>query len=36
MNYHLDSIDTAVLVAIFLLGLLARFGGFGRDWWPPR
>jgi hypothetical protein len=36
LNDHLDSIDMAVLVAIFLLGLLARFGGFGRGWWPPR
>jgi len=36
MHYHLDSIDMAVLFAIMVLGLLARFGGFGRGWWPPR
>ena len=36
MNYSLDSIDMAVLFAIMVLGLLARFGGFGRGWWPPR
>jgi len=31
----LDSIDISVLVGILLLGLLARFGGWGRGLWPP-
>lgn len=35
MNYHLESIDMAVLFTIMVLGLLARFGGIGRGW-PPR
>lgn len=34
MNYGFDSIDMAVLVAIMILGLFARFGGIGRGWWP--
>lgn len=36
MNFHFDSIDITVLFAIMILGLLARFGGAGRGWWPPR
>jgi hypothetical protein len=36
VNYHFDSIDVAVLIAIMVLGLLARFGGFGRGWRPPQ
>jgi hypothetical protein len=32
MNHHFDSIDIAVLAAIMILGLLARFGGAGRSW----
>lgn len=35
MNYHLDSIDMAMLFTIMVFGLLARFGGTGRSW-PPR
>jgi hypothetical protein len=34
VNYRFDSIDMTVLVAIAILGLLARFGGAGRGWWP--
>ena len=30
------SIDMVVLVAIFILGMGARFGGWGRGMWPPR
>lgn len=30
------SIDMPVLVGIMVLGLLARFGGFGRGWWTPK
>lgn len=29
------SIDISVLVGIMVLVLIARFGGFGRGWWPP-
>lgn len=29
------AIDITVLVGIFLLGLFARFGGFGRGWRGP-
>lgn len=36
MNSHFSSIDMPVLFAIMVLGLLARFGGFGRGWWDPR
>jgi hypothetical protein len=36
VNYRFDSIDITVLIAIMVLGLLARFGGFGRGLWPPR
>jgi hypothetical protein len=32
MTYHLDSIGMPVLVAIVVLGLMVRFGG----WRPPR
>lgn len=32
MNTHFDVIDMSVLVAIALLGLMARYHGFGR-WW---
>ena len=28
------SIDMPVLVGIMVLILIARFGGFGRGWWP--
>lgn len=28
------SIDMPVLVGIMVLALIARFGGFGRGWWP--
>ncbi len=28
------SIDMPVLVGIMVLILSARFGGFGRGWWP--
>ena len=30
----MGSLDITVLVGIFLLALLARYGGIGRDWWP--
>ena len=30
----MNSIDLSVLVAIMMLGLMARFGGWGRGRWP--
>lgn len=32
----LNGIDISVLVGVLLLGLMARFGGWGRGFWPPR
>lgn len=32
----MHSIDISVLVGIAVLALIARFGGFGRGWWPPQ
>jgi hypothetical protein len=31
---NLPAIDMPVLVAIAILGLVARFGGWGRGQWP--
>ena len=30
------SLEIPVLVGILLLGLMARFSGWGRGLWPPR
>jgi hypothetical protein len=31
-----NGLDIPVLVGILLLGLMARFSGWGRGMWPPR
>jgi hypothetical protein len=36
MSMEMVSIGMPVLVGIMVLGLIARFGGFGRGWWPPK
>jgi hypothetical protein len=33
---EMASIDIPVLVGIMVLILIARFGGVGRGWWPPK
>jgi len=32
----MGAIDISVLVGIAILALIARFGGLGRGWPPPR